>query len=37
MGSRKKYTMRAFFFDAFMTCCTSGLWLIRVYVREKRR
>jgi len=33
---KKKYGMINFLFDATMTCCTSGLWLIRVYCRENR-
>ena len=32
----KKYKLRSFLFDATMVVCTSGLWLIRIWVRENR-
>lgn len=34
---RRAYGCMAFFFDAFMTIITSGLWLIWIFVRETRR
>lgn len=32
----KKYKLRNFAVDAFMTCFTGGFWLIYIYCREKR-
>lgn len=32
-----RYGFVHFLSDAILTCVTGGLWLIRVYVREKRR
>lgn len=34
--NKNKYKFRSFLFDAFMCIITGGLWLIRIYVREKR-
>jgi hypothetical protein len=34
---RNRYGFLHFLSDAFLTVITGGLWLIRIFVREKRR
>jgi len=34
---RKRYGFWNFIGDVLMTCLTSGLWLIWIFVREMRR
>jgi len=33
---RREYDFWSFLGDAFMTCATSGIWLIWVFIRERR-
>ena len=34
---KKTYGFWNFMGDVLMTCCTGGLWLIWIFVREMRR
>lgn len=34
--NKKKYKLRNFAWDVFMTCITGGFWLIWIFCREKR-
>lgn len=36
MASKKGYGLFKFLFDAVLTICTGGFWLIYVFVREMR-
>lgn len=36
MAKRRKYRLRNFIFDVFMTGITGGLWLIWIFAREMR-
>jgi len=33
----RRYGIGNFLLDCFMTCVTSGLWLIWIFIREMRR
>jgi hypothetical protein len=35
--TRKKYKLRNFALDCFLTAITGGFWLIWVFVREMRK
>lgn len=34
---KRNYGCLAFLLDVVLTCCTGGLWLIWIFVREMRR
>jgi hypothetical protein len=36
MAQAKSYGVFKFAFDALLTICTGGLWLIYIFVREMR-
>lgn len=36
MRQKRKYGFGQFLWDSFLTLCTGGLWLIRVFCREMR-